>query len=307
MKDRVPLYPGRVKLTPVSGQENTYDMVRADEPTQEGTPLNKASLLTDATAALFGLGSDAVPDDALRLLGRFNYGLGNEYLWHKTKQTETIEEYSEGDTSGTLRTSSTHYYADSVEYDETKTYKAALKNPKKYTYSMDTVDSLVGKYITNGDPSKKTPYKITEITAKYSSSANWSGEITGLKKVFSVEDFGFLNSPESDAYPPSEPDGYDYVSLGQLGNKVRMVTGSYVGTNAKVSITLPFAPKYFSVMDAEENSNYISGYWILGAQYFNRAEANASGYNAAVSVQDNVISYDGFNSNTKTYVYITFG
>lgn len=30
MKDRVPLYPGRVKLTPVTGQENTFDLVRAD-------------------------------------------------------------------------------------------------------------------------------------------------------------------------------------------------------------------------------------------------------------------------------------
>lgn len=68
MKDRVPLYPGRVKLIPVSGQENTYDMIRADEPTQEGTPLNKDSLLKDATAALFGLGADAVPDDALAVL-----------------------------------------------------------------------------------------------------------------------------------------------------------------------------------------------------------------------------------------------
>ena len=65
MQDRVPLYPGRVVLTPVSGQANTYDMTRADQPTQEGTPLNKASLLKDATAALYGLGTDAVPDDAL--------------------------------------------------------------------------------------------------------------------------------------------------------------------------------------------------------------------------------------------------
>ena len=29
MQDRIPTYPGRVKLTPVSGQENTYDLVRA--------------------------------------------------------------------------------------------------------------------------------------------------------------------------------------------------------------------------------------------------------------------------------------
>ena len=52
MQDRVPTYPGRVKLIPVLGQENTYEMVRADEPTQEGTPLNKANLLQDSVAKM---------------------------------------------------------------------------------------------------------------------------------------------------------------------------------------------------------------------------------------------------------------
>lgn len=66
MKDRVPLYPGRVKLSPVSGQENTYDMVRADEPTQEGTPLNKSTLLSDETAAALKLPqTDPTVNDAL--------------------------------------------------------------------------------------------------------------------------------------------------------------------------------------------------------------------------------------------------
>lgn len=68
MKDRVSLHPGRVKLIPVAGQENVYDTVRADEPTQEGDPLSKATFLKDATAALFGLGSDAVPNDVFMKL-----------------------------------------------------------------------------------------------------------------------------------------------------------------------------------------------------------------------------------------------
>lgn len=42
VKDRVPTYPGRVKLIPVQGQADTYDMVRADEPIEPGTPINKA-------------------------------------------------------------------------------------------------------------------------------------------------------------------------------------------------------------------------------------------------------------------------
>lgn len=70
MQDRVPLYPGRVTLTPVSGQANTFDLTRADQPTQEGTPLNKASLLKDTTAALFGKTNAAVPDDILNLLSK---------------------------------------------------------------------------------------------------------------------------------------------------------------------------------------------------------------------------------------------
>ena len=68
MQDRVSLYPGRVKLEPVAGQANTYDLTRADQPTQEGTPLNKASLLKDTTASLFGLDNTAVPDDAFSLI-----------------------------------------------------------------------------------------------------------------------------------------------------------------------------------------------------------------------------------------------
>lgn len=63
MQDRLSLYPGRVKLTPVSGQESIYDMERADEPTQIGTAINKANLLKDSTASMYGLDSIAVPDD----------------------------------------------------------------------------------------------------------------------------------------------------------------------------------------------------------------------------------------------------
>ena len=72
MQDRVSLYPGRVKLEPVAGQANLYDLTRADQPTQEGTPLNKANLLSDATAALMGLDAAATPDGAFAALAGKN-------------------------------------------------------------------------------------------------------------------------------------------------------------------------------------------------------------------------------------------
>lgn len=64
MKDRIPTYPGRVRLIPVDGQTNVFDLERADEPTEPGTPLCKANLLSDTTAAIYGLGEDATPDAA---------------------------------------------------------------------------------------------------------------------------------------------------------------------------------------------------------------------------------------------------
>lgn len=78
MKDRVPRYPGRVKLTPVSGQANTYDMVRADQPTQEGTTLNKDTLLKDTTAASLGLTGDPTVDEAFaKLAKKSEYKVGD--------------------------------------------------------------------------------------------------------------------------------------------------------------------------------------------------------------------------------------
>lgn len=65
MQDRIPTKPNRVLITPETGQPYYATVTRADEPTQEGTALNKASLLKDTTAELFGLGADAVPDDVL--------------------------------------------------------------------------------------------------------------------------------------------------------------------------------------------------------------------------------------------------
>lgn len=65
VEDRVSTYPGRVVLTPVAGEENTYDMVRADLPIVEGTRINKAlfdsksdRLVTDVTVYVNPKGSD---------------------------------------------------------------------------------------------------------------------------------------------------------------------------------------------------------------------------------------------------------
>lgn len=69
MRDRVPQKPGRIALTDEqTGETRYYTMTRADNPTEPGTPLNKASLLTDATCSALGLSNTATPNDAFNKL-----------------------------------------------------------------------------------------------------------------------------------------------------------------------------------------------------------------------------------------------
>lgn len=64
MKDRIPTYPGRVKMTLPDGSVQYVTLERADQPTQVGTPLNKATLLSDDTAELLGLTGDPTINEA---------------------------------------------------------------------------------------------------------------------------------------------------------------------------------------------------------------------------------------------------
>lgn len=69
MKDRVSLNPGRVLVTPEDGSAPFYaTLTRADNPTQEGDPLGKATLLKDETAAMYGFGGAATPNDVFQKL-----------------------------------------------------------------------------------------------------------------------------------------------------------------------------------------------------------------------------------------------
>lgn len=67
MKDRTPKFPGRVKMTPVAGQTDTYDMTRADDPDDTGTPFNTRTMLQDSTGQFLKLPlANPFPDDAFR-------------------------------------------------------------------------------------------------------------------------------------------------------------------------------------------------------------------------------------------------
>ena len=108
MKNRVPQYPGRVILTPVPGQANTYDLTRADAPTEAGDPLNKETFFTDRTAGLYpGLDGDSTPNDAFAFLGGYTQWRwirrtvsGDSYGAWQEVRASTEDAYPKSGTSG---------------------------------------------------------------------------------------------------------------------------------------------------------------------------------------------------------------
>lgn len=76
MRDRVSQNPNRWEVEYPDGRKEFVKLRRADSPVDEGTLLNKANLLSDATATLLGLAGDPTVNDALARFGTFVSGGG---------------------------------------------------------------------------------------------------------------------------------------------------------------------------------------------------------------------------------------
>lgn len=333
MQDRVPLYPGRVTLTPVSGQANTYDLTRADQPTQEGTPLNKASLLKDATAALFGLGTDAVPDDALHLLSRFQGGLGNEYVWAKLNSIAGYYEIRTLKDSIYVIESETKLYtfkySDSITIDEVG--NLSLTNPLTFTatYSQfrnDYGTTLLGKYLDTTGLAQEAGIIFIPTNASINYYNGRQVEIRNSYVISVGYDenrafVGYVNSPSPDAYPPAVSDGNTYMPLGQLGDKVRIATGSYTGTGTygkanPNTLTFGFEPKMVFI-GAERQSSADCAFVFNGQTTFSRTNSGGGGDSADCSFSGNTFTWYSqssswgsaaqMNSANVEYLYFAIG
>lgn len=290
MQDRIPLYPGRVKMTPVAGQANTFDMVRADDPTQAGTPLNKATLLKDATAALYGLGTGAVPDDVFAELGKYK-----QYWWRR--RLPAGERYVEVQSDipnaiglfGPYVETSQVIYSKQLTIDQnngTAALGAALTLPK--TSGQELAEAIVANaplYVSvsgaiycipdgatagvGANPSfnKSTIMYYTSSNKDYvyinDSGTPLGKTVTTEKKQIPAGDWEYVQSSSRSAYPDSgNQDGYEYEYLGvPFDNAVtapKIETGSYVGTGTygqsnPNTLTFGFAPKLVLIYNGSKD------------------------------------------------------
>lgn len=286
MKDRVSTYPGRVQLTPVSGQANVYDLVRADQPTEPGMPLNKANLLTDAVAALLGGNSTMTPNQAFDVLAKNFYAYtwrryGKKYKAVYSANRLGTKVYSDsiglGPTKSSYGTLSTMLISENISIDSNG--NVSLVSPTQYTVS-ESNRNTINNNIVNSYFQMKTLGSSNYISSGLNKTdiyfnENTSGTIEiasntvllrtkdSVKVVSTETDIEYstetiVKSTNSSAYPnPSGLSGdYYYEYLGRLIDRVYesrpIAVVKYVGTGTygsanPIEVTFPFAPRYVMV------------------------------------------------------------
>ncbi len=346
MQNREPTYPGRVTLTPVAGLANTYDMDRADQPLQQGTPLTKATFLKDATAALFGLGTDAVPDDVLSEIGQYK-----QYWWRR----RTFRHYT---------------FAEAPTAENVEIGPSSSKSESKCTLSSNVVDNEVEGAITLAPPTttvyieystydagvaasrinaalptneyfiyKRNPGRVFKHAKAFTESDLLSSPTNGYwiavagsliertATLVPAGDWEYIHSSSRSAYPDSGTSGgYEYEYLGiPFDNAVtapKIETGRYVGTGTygesnPNTLTFGFVPKLWGVIYAEAGTTY-SEYALPNIIPWGYSNAKFwVSYNTqikeTVSYAENTVSWysDGAGNQLslpgQTYLYFAIG
>lgn len=288
MEDRAPTpgQEGRVLITPEGGGTPFYAKIEmADNPTQVGSPFNKATLLKDATAALFGYADSAVPDDILAYLGRYN-----QYWWkrranssHWAVKLGVLSPYSLGRTlnqyddltfncstevsvdssgtvsqAGTLTTISANY----VSYSNLAALRGLYFKPQYggfgFDYNSKTYIAVDTSEIYYVPPSAN--YVRTGNNPYY---MGIDAQLVGSEWIDGIGDWEYIQSSDRNAYPDSgTQDGYEYQFLGRpLDNAVdtpKIEMGSYVGTGTygasnQNTLTFSFAPQFLIVANGSSN------------------------------------------------------
>lgn len=272
--------------------------------------------MQDATAALFGLSVNDVPNDVLRWVGKYN-----QHWWARvgataayyTLETETNHIAANADNYYT------YYYADSVIVSENGT--VALAEPistvslaRKASKSPASAWAvLTGKFYYGGSSDSirymaNTPYKPGGESYIYVIDQ----EVTGHPQTSDGETV-YITSNDRNAYPDNGTvDGLIYQYLGvpfkNLPTAAKIETGSYVGTgkygkNNKNMLTFGFVPKLF-VIDGADRVVVLSGIASYGASALTSISLIWKG--TTVSWYASQASYQ-FNTSGYTYNYLAIG
>lgn len=220
-------------------------------------------LLSAATAALFGLGPDSVPDDGFAYLGKY------AQHWWRRRAITYVPVLAAAEEISIIQIGSQSSALDvpySSELSITSLTEFDLKSPTNLSLSYSTHEqgnTLKGKYFRThknfgGELISEAIFYMAPDADNVRRVSGTGYSVVGTAAKVSIatqygKDYEYVQSSDRHTYPDSgEQDGYEYQYLGvPFENAVgapKIETGSYVGTGTYGSsnpntITLGIDPK----------------------------------------------------------------
>lgn len=256
----------------VNGKVPSSQLPAADGFTKEET-------LKDATAALYGLGTGAVPDDVLAELGKYK-----QYWWRRRDLGHYVLQETSISAPRPIYMSYssvvTYTYGSSVTINQTDG-TVTIDNPQTLTTQRapneSVFDPLIGSYymcdknMRHPNTGADVMFANTLYFIPNGATISNNGEdyylATAAMKISTEKtapgDWEYLQSSNRSAYPDSgTQDGYEYEYLGiPFDNAVtapKIETGSYVGTGTygkanPNTLTFGFVPKFVWIYGFKRN------------------------------------------------------
>lgn len=206
---------------------------------QVGTPLNKANLLKDATAAQIGLPPSTTPDGMFQALGN----TGELHVWRKTVVTGTAKVELEPAVSGYIVSNNGSNYNQTVKYSSTIDEKGNLSGTiTTLTVAYNTSNSdlfvLKGKYFEAG-------------TTEISSNLKSPGGVWYIPNDASIQ--YITGQPSTTGYP------YYYTHVATKMQKV-----VYVPAGTTTTYPVSTNPNAYQEGDDAKEAGYTLGEVVTG-------------------------------------------
>lgn len=299
--------------------------------------LNKATLLKDTTAALFGLDANAVPDAALvaaagaisRLDGAV-FDHAATYYWERYDMS--IDTDAESVTSQKIYTSYYCWYSDSATIDTDGETIIPVNCSEQFRFTSSgyatEFEQVKGKYLFVAEGSygsavtidKATRYYVpADATVSYASSAL---TVSKLYKPAVVQSSNSTTVTATDynAYPMvGSPDATYYYRYSHADKPcLQMMTGTYVGAASAFTLTFDFVPQIVWVYALETSTGGVAAYddkicpFYWGATSWRPCNVSASAALALSYPATNAVTIP-YNSNCSvcnsgtTYCYYAIG
>ena len=269
-----------------------------------------------------GLVNRTAFNERFETLNRLNVTLGNEWVWEKKHFVNALYSLeppqSKAFVSTTSNVSITIQYSDTINVSNDG--KITLNAPRTFDFYYSTPDqvsaALNGKFATPYADNSNSVFFIPNTATWLTDNGcvcDSAQRVCGIGEHYEID--GYLNSPDPNAYPLAEPDGYTYTPLGQLGEKVRIAKGEYTGTGTygkdnPVTLTFPFEPILVLVVSTESSPTYA--FFARNCNGY-RIGSDTGAFNSTLWDRNSIIwfsssgQYPNMNTSGHIYQYIALG